>query len=164
MPYMLCLHGPIVSYVKLQAARAPEMPGTFSPSLRVCEPGMHHGTCVTHVPWCMPGSLSSGFLSSRWRENVPGIPGACATHKCTYLVRGPCWQYWEAMVTGRVGFQNDGFSFAAEKYVMNISRHRKWTSTVSEFIGIYSHQVWTSDVSCLWSRSSVYQWISARQQ
>ena len=27
---------------------------------------MHHGTCVTHVPWCMPGSLSSSFLLS-WR-------------------------------------------------------------------------------------------------
>ena len=31
----------------------------------------HHGlaipTCVTHVPWCMPGLLTSGFLRSRWR-------------------------------------------------------------------------------------------------
>ena len=23
-------------------------------------PGMHHGTCVTHVPWCMSGSLNRG--------------------------------------------------------------------------------------------------------
>ena len=29
---------------------------------------MLHGTCVTHVPWCMPGSLTSGFLWSQWRE------------------------------------------------------------------------------------------------
>ena len=28
----------------------------------------HHGTCVTHVPWCIPGSLTSCFLWSRWRE------------------------------------------------------------------------------------------------
>ena len=28
---------------------------------------MHHGTCVTHVPWCMLGSLTSSFLWSRWR-------------------------------------------------------------------------------------------------
>ena len=28
---------------------------------------MHHGTCVTHVPWFMPGSLASGFLWIRWR-------------------------------------------------------------------------------------------------
>ena len=29
-------------------------------------PAMHHGTCVTHVPWCISGSLISGFLWSRW--------------------------------------------------------------------------------------------------
>ena len=39
----------------------------------VSDPGMHHGTCVTHVPWCTPGSLTCGD-----GENVPGIPGACA--------------------------------------------------------------------------------------
>ena len=39
----------------------------------VSDPCMHHGTCVTHEPWCMSGSLTRGG----W-ENVPGIPGACA--------------------------------------------------------------------------------------
>ena len=39
----------------------------------VSDPGMHHGTCVTHVPWCMSGSLTCGD-----GENVPGIPRACA--------------------------------------------------------------------------------------
>ena len=39
----------------------------------VSDPGMHHGTCVTHMPWCMSGSLASGG-----GENDPGIPGACA--------------------------------------------------------------------------------------
>ena len=28
---------------------------------------LHHGTCATHVPWAMPGSLTRGFLWSRWR-------------------------------------------------------------------------------------------------
>ena len=51
----------------------------------VSDPGMHHGTCVTHVPWCMSGLLTRGG-----EENVPGIPGACATRNFTYLVRGPC--------------------------------------------------------------------------
>ena len=37
------------------------------------DPDIHHGTCVTHVPWCMSGSLTRGG-----GENVPGIPGACA--------------------------------------------------------------------------------------
>ena len=35
---------------------------------RVSHPDMHHGTCATPVPWCMPGSLTSGFIWSRWRE------------------------------------------------------------------------------------------------
>ena len=39
----------------------------------VSDPDMHHGTCVTHVPWCMSGSLTCGG-----GENVPGIPSACA--------------------------------------------------------------------------------------
>ena len=37
----------------------------------VSNPGVHHGSCVTHVPWCMSGSLTRGG-----GENVPGIPGA----------------------------------------------------------------------------------------
>ena len=57
-------HGPFARYVKLQVSHAP---GMFSPPLRVSDPDMHHGTCVAHVPWCMPGSLTSGFLWSRWR-------------------------------------------------------------------------------------------------
>ena len=50
----------------------------------VNDPGMHHGTCVAHVPWCMSGSLTCGD-----GEIVPGIPGACATRNFAYLVRGP---------------------------------------------------------------------------
>ena len=52
---------------KIAGAHAPGMPGTFSPSQQVSDPDMHHGTCVTHVPWCMPGSLTSGFLWNRRR-------------------------------------------------------------------------------------------------
>ena len=43
------------------------MPGTFSPPPRLSDTDMHHDTCVTHVPWCMPGSLTSVFLWSQWR-------------------------------------------------------------------------------------------------
>ena len=70
-------YGPLARYVDLRVAHAPVMPGTFSPPPRVSDSNMPHGTCVTHVLWCMSGSLTSGFL---WcRENVPGILGACAT-------------------------------------------------------------------------------------
>ena len=31
------------------------------------DPYMHHGTCLTHVPWCMSGSLTRAFLWSRRR-------------------------------------------------------------------------------------------------
>ena len=53
-------------YLNLRIAHALWMPGTFSPPPRVSDPDMHHGTCVTHVPWCMPQSLTSGFLWSLW--------------------------------------------------------------------------------------------------
>ena len=66
----------------------------------VSDRGMHHGTCVTHMPWCMSGLLTCGG-----GENVPGIPSACATRNFTYLARGPLntvhvhlhvyvWQIW----------------------------------------------------------------------
>ena len=51
-------------------AHAPGMRGTFSPLSRFSDPAMHHvhhDTCVTHVPWCIPGSLTSGVLWTLWR-------------------------------------------------------------------------------------------------
>ena len=41
----------LTRYVKMRVVHAPGMPGTFS----------------THVPWCISGSLTRGFLWSRWR-------------------------------------------------------------------------------------------------
>ena len=61
-------HGPLTRYVKLRDAHAP---GTFSPPPWVSDPDMQHGTCVTHVPWHMPGSLTCGWLWSRWRGKRP---------------------------------------------------------------------------------------------
>ena len=60
---------------KIAGAHAPGMPGTFSPSPQVSDPDMHHGTCVTHVPWCMPGSLTSSSLWNRRRgKTFPAFP------------------------------------------------------------------------------------------
>ena len=53
--------------------------------LLVSDLGMHHGTCSTHVPWCMPKSLTRDG-----GENVTDIPGACATCNFAYLIRGTC--------------------------------------------------------------------------
>ena len=80
-------HGPLIRYVKLRVAHAP---GIFSPPPRVSDPDMHHGTCGTHVPWCMLISRTSGFFEVCGGENFFfEIPGACATRNFTYLVRGP---------------------------------------------------------------------------
>ena len=60
----------------------------------VSDPGMHHGTCVTHVAWCMSWSLTCGG-----GENVPGIPCACATRNFAYLVRGPWYDILQGWLT-----------------------------------------------------------------
>ena len=62
----------------------------------VSDPSMHHGRCMTHVPWCMSKSLTCGG-----GENVPGIPSACAKLNFTYLVRGP-WRLLCSMPTYKV--------------------------------------------------------------
>ena len=68
---------------------APGMPGTFSPPTRVSDPDMHHGTCVTHVPWCIPGSLTSGFLWSLWRGKRSRHSRCMRNPNFSYLARGP---------------------------------------------------------------------------
>ena len=53
---------------KMRVAHTLELPGTVSPPPRVSVPDMHPGTCVTHMPWCMPRLWINGFFWSRWRE------------------------------------------------------------------------------------------------
>ena len=81
-------HGPLARYVKLRIAHAPGMPGSFSPPPRVSDPGMHHGMCVTHMPWCMLGSLTSGSLWSWWYGNCSRHSRRMRSPQFTYLVRG----------------------------------------------------------------------------
>ena len=61
------------------------------------DPDMHHGTCVTHVPWCISGSLTRGD-----EENVPGIPDACTTHNFTYLAKGPSYLAFVRSLPNRI--------------------------------------------------------------
>ena len=35
----------------------------------VSDPGIHHGTCIMHVPWCMSGSLNCGDGGKRSRHS-----------------------------------------------------------------------------------------------
>ena len=48
----------------------------------VSDPGIHHGTKMTHLPWCISGSLTPGG-----GKNVPGITDACAIRNVAYLAR-----------------------------------------------------------------------------
>ena len=68
------VHGPLARCVKLRVAHAPGMPGTRSPPPRVSDTDMHHGTCVTHVPWCMPEPLTRFPLKSVAGKMFPAIP------------------------------------------------------------------------------------------
>ena len=52
---------------QIQKLRVAHAPRTVSPPPRVCDHNIHHGARVMHVPWCMPGSLTSGFLWCRWQ-------------------------------------------------------------------------------------------------
>ena len=73
-------YGPLTRFVQLRVAHAPGMLRNVFPCHRlqrkplISNPGMHHGTCVTHVPWCMSGSLTCDG-----GENVPGIQAHAQT-------------------------------------------------------------------------------------
>ena len=67
---------------KIAGCACAGMPGTFSPPPTTNETASQqswHARAVMHV----------GITDSRWRGNVPGIPGPCATHHFTYPTRGP---------------------------------------------------------------------------
>ena len=77
-------------YVTWRAAHSPGMPGIFPLPPRVSDPDMHHGTCVTNVPWCMPRSLTYGFLWSRWWGKRSRHSRRMRNPRnFAYLVRGP---------------------------------------------------------------------------
>ena len=86
---------------KLWVAHAPGMPGTLFPRPWVSDPNMHHDTCVTHVSWCMPGSLTNGFLWSRWLgKTFPAFP----EHAQFYVSsKRPTWSGHEFRgITGQI--------------------------------------------------------------
>ena len=87
-------HGPLARYLKLRVVHVPGMPGTFSPPPRVSDLGMHHGTCVTHVPGCMPGSLTGGFLWSRWRGKRSRHSRRMRSPQCNVSGNRPISHLW----------------------------------------------------------------------
>ena len=84
-PHVLAIHnGPLARYVKLRVAHTPGILGTFPQSKRVSDPDMHHSTCMTHLPWRMLGSLTSGFIWSR-RHGVRSQHFRCMRNPRCYV-------------------------------------------------------------------------------
>ena len=99
-------HGLLIRYVKFRVVHAHGMPATFSPPPRASDPDMHHGTChgtcVTHVPWCMAGSLASGFLWNRWRGKRSRHSRHMHPPKCYVRGKRPIVEtIWELVIEGR---------------------------------------------------------------
>ena len=87
--FVLYIHkGLLTRYANFRAVHASGMPEHFPHQwlqrtpLAISDPGRHHDTWPTHVPWCMLESLTRSG-----RENVPGIPRTCAVQNLTYLTR-----------------------------------------------------------------------------
>ena len=135
------VNGPLTRYVKLRFAHAPGMPGTFPAPPRISVPDMHHGTCVTHMPWCMPGSLTSDFLGSRWWGNRSWH--SRRMHNPLFYVSGkrPMWLWWVLITILQTEFIRRGYDgFVIEvTYDDLITRHGsdspyKWPVRFGAFI------------------------------
>ena len=80
------------------------LPDTQSYGLRMrreCHRGLAIPTCIV----ARASRTCRDACRDRWPavsfevsvgQNVPGIPGACATHNFSFLVRGP-WENWNAI-------------------------------------------------------------------
>ena len=113
----------------------------------VSDPDMHHGACVTHVPWCMSRSLTGGGGTY-----ASGISGACATRNTTYLATGPWILYPGSMKytlplthTCRFNLQTlmqyESHSYLYRHIVSRISTNVWWPNSVTPF-GFHLYLIW----------------------
>ena len=84
--FPIILHGPLIRYVKLRVAHAP---GPFSPPPTSKDTASQRSQHASRHVRDARAVMHVGIANPLWRENIPGIPGACATCNFTYLVRGP---------------------------------------------------------------------------
>ena len=107
----------------------------FSPSFKASDPGKYHGTCVTHVPWCMSGSLTCGG-----GENVPGIPGECAT---------PIVRIWkEAHVGFSLPFIHASYALGRFDYIPRVLHFFSIGCDFTLHASSWLHELW--DVQYWW--------------
>ena len=120
----------------------------------VSDPGMHHGTCVTHVPWCMSGSLTRGG-----GENVPGIPGACAPA----ILR--IWQ--EVLWREALLLLQRQLIYSEPMHEIGLKYNHSWFSQNSSVLNIYflaypvwnvfDNSYWNCDAMCQCNAFATYQ-------
>ena len=79
---------PDTQYFRLRMRR--ECWERFPPPQQVSDPEMHHGTCVPHVPRCMPGSLTSGSFEVGGGKKRFRHSRRMRNRNFTYVVRGIC--------------------------------------------------------------------------
>ena len=100
--------------------------GTFFAPPQVSDPSMHHGTCVTHVPWCMLESLTRSFSWRRWR----GKRSLHSQHMCIrqIYVSGnrpiPIESWFNRLIAWEIGFICSGRQLRPSKHsYMTTLRH-----------------------------------------
>ena len=122
----MCCRWPLVNYEKLRVGHAPGMPGTFFSPPRICDPDIYHDSCVTHVPWCMPGSPTSGFIWSRWREK---------RSRRSRRMRNP--QFY---VSGKRSWSSKSYNWPADGFIV-------WTICMPYHVD-YLHSLFNIPVVC----------------
>ena len=106
-------------------------PGTFSPPTWVSDPDMHHGTCVTHVPWCMSGSLTS-----RWRGKHPRHSRRMC--KPLFYVSGkrPMLKWFSLTAQLVRGVSMGTRRWSCDGRIPNVTLHMSRSSLGSSFMGL----------------------------
>ena len=105
------------------------MPGAFSPPTWVSDPGMHRGTCVTHVPWCMPGLLIRGSLWSRWWEKRSQHHRCMRNPQFCVSVKRPVATQHEGMLATNYFRCSTGISVCFFSTVCRRWSRFRWTSS-----------------------------------
>ena len=106
----------------------------------VNDPGMHHVTYVTHVPWCMSGSLISGG-----GENFPGLPSACPTRNFAYLVSGPWWRLHYTLVS----FKGSNIKKQLYMYLETPEMNPHVSTSLNGTLITHTWVTWCGPVVCL---------------
>ena len=134
----------------------------------VSDPGMPHGTCVTHVPWCMSGSLNCGgrwkrsWHSRRMRNSQFYVSGKRPMHIMLivpYSIFGPAnhragntANWMPCFITHRESLHEKKSNF---QYFFNLLAHQRCGNNFKSVIFLIQCTDWIIG-HFLWNCSQVY--------